>query len=204
MSESLLHRWSKQKAETTEEELPSTEIQDQESETDTDSDTEATASADSEQTEQTEQEEKAPIELPPIESLSEDSDYSLFMSPEVDENLKKLALRKLFKSPFFNVVDGLNDYDDDFTTFELLGDIVTSDMKFHEERKKAEEALKRQQAAESGEVSEPIESEALGSEQTEEEEPSGTNDEVLPSDDDIVAKDVQDPEQESNSDEPVV
>lgn len=184
--------------------MPSTEIQDQEIETDADSDAEATASAEIEQTEQTEQEEKAPVELPPIESLSEDSDYSLFMSPEVDENLRKLALRKLFKSPLFNVVDGLNDYDDDFTTFELLGDIVTSDMKFHEERKKAEEALKRQQADEAGEVSEPIESEALGSERTEEEEPSDTSDEALPpNDDDIVAKDVQEPERESNSDEPV-
>ena len=90
-----------------------------------------------------------------------------------------------------------------FTTFELLGDIVTSDMKFHEERKKAEEALKRQQAAESEEISEPIESETLGSESTEEEEPSVTSDETLPSADDIVAKDIQDPEQESNSDEPV-
>ncbi|MYI88831.1 MAG: DUF3306 domain-containing protein [Gammaproteobacteria bacterium] len=203
MSKSLLHRWSKQKAEVTDEELPSTEIQDQETEIDTASDAEASASAEIEQTEQTEQEEKAPVELPPIESLGEDSDYSLFMSPEVDEKLKKLALRKLFKTPAFNVVDGLNDYDDDFTTFELLGDIVTSDMKFHEERKKAEEALKRQQADESGEVSEPIESEALGSEQTEEEEPTGTNDETLPSDEDLVAKDVQDPEQDSNSDDPV-
>ncbi len=203
MSKSLLHRWSKQKAEVTDEELPSTEIQDQETEIDTASDAEASASAEIEQTEQTEQEEKAPVELPPIESLGEDSDYSLFMSPEVDEKLKKLALRKLFKTPAFNVVDGLNDYDDDFTTFELLGDIVTSDMKFHEERKKAEEALKRQQADESGEVSEPIESEALGSEQTEEEEPTGTNDETLPSDEDLAAKDVQDPEQDSNSDDPV-
>ncbi len=201
MSNSLLHRWSKQKAEGTEKELPSTEIQDQQTETETDSDAEAIASEEIEQTEQTEQEDEAPVELPPIESLSEESDYSLFMSPEVDEKLRKLALRKLFKSPAFNVVDGLNDYDDDFTTFELLGDIVTSDMKFHEERKKAEEALKRQQAAESGEVSETIESD---SERTEEEESSVASDEVLPSDDDIAAKDVQNPEQESNSDEPVV
>ena len=204
MSESLLRRWSKQKIEATEEELPSTEIQEEETETDTDSDAEATAAAEIEQTEQTEEEEKAPVELPPIESLSEESDFSLFMSPEVDEKLRKLALRKLFKSPAFNVVDGLNDYDDDFTTFELLGDIVTSDMKFHEERKKAEEALKKQQAAESEEVSEPAESETLGSDRTEEEETSGSGDETLPSDDDIVAKDVQQPEQESNSDEPVV
>ena len=114
MSESLLHRWSKQKAEATEEELQSTDVQDQETESETDSDTEATASA---EIEQTDQEEEAPIELPPIESLSEDSDYSPFMSPEVDEKLKKLALRKLFKSPVFNVVDGLNDYDDDFHHF---------------------------------------------------------------------------------------
>ncbi len=203
MSDSLLRRWSKQKAEATEGELQSTEIQDQETETDTDSDAEATASAEIEQTEQTDEEEKAPVELPPIESLNDDSDYSLFMSPEVDENLKKLALRKLFKAPFFNVVDGLNDYDDDFTTFEMLGDIVTSDMKFHEERKKAEEALRRQQAAESEEVSEPIESESLGSEGAEEEEPSVASDEVLPSDDDIVVKEVQDLDQDPNSDKSV-
>jgi hypothetical protein len=33
-------------------------------------------------------------------------------------------LRKLFLSPSINILDGLNDYDENYTTFELLGDII--------------------------------------------------------------------------------
>ncbi len=155
MSDSLLHRWSKQKAETrTEEDLPPAEPEAEVPEL-AESETEAAAEA--------EQETEEPIELPSIESLDEESDYSLFMSPEVDEGLRKLALRKLFKSPFFNVVDGLNDYDDDFTTFEALGDIVTSDMRFHERRKKAEEELKQQQIDEAEDMPTEAEAETLAS-----------------------------------------
>ncbi len=51
---------------------------------------------------------------PPLESLDEESDYSLFLAPEVEESLRRLALRKLFHSALFNVRDGLDDYDDDF------------------------------------------------------------------------------------------
>ena len=68
-------------------------------------------------------------DMPPLESLGEDDDYSGFMSTGVSEELRNLALRKLFRSAKFNVVDGLNDYDDDFTNFEPLGDIITSDMR---------------------------------------------------------------------------
>lgn len=83
-------------------------------------------------------------DMPPLESLHEDSDYSGFMSPKVSDGLRRLALRKLFHSSSFNVLDGLNDYDEDFTSFAKLGDIVTCDMKFQaeqEEIKKAREAL---------------------------------------------------------------
>lgn len=83
-------------------------------------------------------------DMPPLESLHEDSDYSGFMSPKVSDGLRRLALRKLFHSSSFNVLDGLNDYDEDFTSFAKLGDIVTCDMKFQaeqEELKKAREAL---------------------------------------------------------------
>ena len=83
-------------------------------------------------------------DMPPLESLTEDSDYSGFMSPGVSEELRQLALRKLFRSAAFNVVDGLDDYDEDFTTFEKLGDIVTADMRFQmeqEARRKMEEML---------------------------------------------------------------
>lgn len=47
----------------------------------------------------------------------------------VDAETKKAALRKLFHKPEFNVRDGLNEYDDDFTQFASLGNIVTHEMK---------------------------------------------------------------------------
>ena len=68
-------------------------------------------------------------DMPPIESLDGDSDYSPFMSPGVSEQLRTRALRKLFHQPAFNITDGLNDYDEDFTRFAGLGDTVTHEMK---------------------------------------------------------------------------
>jgi len=76
----------------------------------------------------------SPAELPDIDSLTEDSDYSAFMAPGVDGSVRRRALRKLFASPKFNVRDGLDDYSDDFTQWAPLGDIVTADMRHHLER----------------------------------------------------------------------
>lgn len=86
-------------------------------------------------------EEKDPTDedMPPIDSLDENSDYSGFLSPGVSEGLRRRALRKLFMSAVFNVRDGLDDYDEDFTNFEALGDIVTSDMR-HQAEAEAERA----------------------------------------------------------------
>ena len=78
-------------------------------------------------------------DMPPIDSLDENSDYSGFLSPGVSEGLRRRALRKLFMSAVFNVRDGLDDYDEDFTNFEALGDIVTSDMR-HQAEAEAERA----------------------------------------------------------------
>jgi hypothetical protein len=68
-------------------------------------------------------------DMPPIESLDEDSDYSGFMSPNVSDELRNLALRKLFRAGGFNERDGLDDYDDDFTNFEKLGNVITAEMR---------------------------------------------------------------------------
>jgi hypothetical protein len=68
-------------------------------------------------------------DMPALESLTQDSDYSGFLSPKVSEALRKQALRKLFHSKAFNICDGLDDYDGDYTKFEKLGDIITADMK---------------------------------------------------------------------------
>lgn len=70
-----------------------------------------------------------PQEPPPLDTLHADSDYSAFLSPKVSEELQRLALRRLFGSSKFNLRDGLDDYDDDFRTFEPLGDIITNEMR---------------------------------------------------------------------------
>ena len=88
-------------------------------------------------------------DMPPLGSLDENSDYSGFLSPGVSEALRRRALRKLFSSAAFNIPDGLDDYDDDFTSFAALGDIVTSDMKHQAEMeaKRAEQAQARSEPA---------------------------------------------------------
>lgn len=85
-------------------------------------------------------------DMPPIESLGEDSDYSIFMSSGVSDKLRNLALRKMFHVAGFNIRDGLDEYDEDYTNFEPLGDIVTSDMKhqlemLEKKKREAAEAL---------------------------------------------------------------
>ncbi len=85
-------------------------------------------------------------DMPDIESLDEDSDFSGFMSSGVSDELRNLALRKLFKAPVFNIRDGLDEYDEDYTYFEKLGDIVTCDMKHQIEMK--EQKLREAQEAE--------------------------------------------------------
>ena len=55
-------------------------------------------------------------QLPDIESLDEQSDFTVFLKEGVPEELRKRALRKLWRlNPVFANLDGLNDYDEDFT-----------------------------------------------------------------------------------------
>jgi hypothetical protein len=78
-------------------------------------------------------------ELPPLESLDEDSDYSAFLGDGVPADVKQKALHKLFHSPKFNIRDGLDDYDWDFTNPEPLGDIITAEMRYRDEDEEREE-----------------------------------------------------------------
>ncbi|MDX1375977.1 MAG: DUF3306 domain-containing protein [Burkholderiales bacterium] len=68
--------------------------------------------------------EAPPPELPPIDSLTPESDFSVFMHRQVDEKLRRAALKKLFSDPAFNVVDGLDDYAEDYTQLESLAEGV--------------------------------------------------------------------------------
>lgn len=78
-------------------------------------------------------------DLPPIESLDENSDYSLFFAPRVSSELRRLALRKLFHAPTFQARCPLNEYSEDYNCFTPLGDTVTYDMRGMLER--AQDAL---------------------------------------------------------------
>src|SRR5436190_2825376 len=53
--------------------------------------------------------------LPPVDSLTFESDFTAFMKPDVDESLKRMALKKLLHDPRFNVMDGLDTYIDDYS-----------------------------------------------------------------------------------------
>jgi hypothetical protein len=56
-----------------------------------------------------------PAELPPLDGLSFESDFRVFMHAKVDEGIRRAALKKLFSDPRFNVMDGLDVYIDDYT-----------------------------------------------------------------------------------------
>ena len=98
-------------------------------------------------------------DMPPVESLTADSDISAFFSSGVSAALRRTALRHVFHQPKFNIRDGLNDYDGDYTVFEPLGDTITSDMKWHTARKEKlrqeeearEQALAQEEALEAEE-----------------------------------------------------
>ena len=99
------------------------------------------------------------VDMPPIESLDAGSDMSGFFSRGVSATLRRAALRHVFALPMYNVRDGLNDYDGDYTVFEPLGNTITSDMKFHTarlERKRLEEGRLEQErlASEQGRLEE--------------------------------------------------
>ena len=68
--------------------------------------------------------------LPKIEELTAESDFTGFLQNGVPEELQRLALRKLWKSnPVFANLDGLNDYDEDFSIITPLAEGVAEELK---------------------------------------------------------------------------
>ncbi len=111
-------------------------------------------------------------DMPAVETLTSESDISMFFNRGVSKAARNAAFKYLFQLPKYNIRDGLNDYDEDYTYFEPLGDTVTCDMKFHQERKEreareAEEALLAEQE-EAARAEEEAKSEGLEDETTEE------------------------------------
>jgi Protein of unknown function (DUF3306) len=55
-----------------------------------------------------------PPTLEDVARLGHDADFSRFVTPGVDETVKRAAMKKLFADPRFNVMDGLDTYIDDY------------------------------------------------------------------------------------------
>jgi hypothetical protein len=56
-----------------------------------------------------------PPTLAEVATLTRESDFSRFVAPGVDGEVKNAALKKLFADPHFNVMDGLDTYIDDYS-----------------------------------------------------------------------------------------
>ncbi|HUF20848.1 MAG TPA: DUF3306 domain-containing protein [Burkholderiales bacterium] len=65
------------------------------------------------------QEEEAPP-LPSLDELTPESDFSAFMHPKVDPDLRQAALKKLFSSARYQAMDGLDVYIGDYSTPDPL------------------------------------------------------------------------------------
>ena len=91
--------------------------------------------------------EPADAELPHPDTLDRDSDFSVYLTKRVSSAFRRAAMRRLFSSPEFNVRDGLDDYDEDYTQFQSLGNTVTAHMRHHAERLRQRDEEKAEQAA---------------------------------------------------------
>ncbi len=115
--EEFLKRWSRQKLTKTHEAEPGGGIEDLE--------IEQAALPEVSNDETASDAEQQPSDLPSIDSLDADSDYTPFLGEDVPEDLAREALRKLWRSdPVFANLDGLNDYDGDYSKLGIAETVV--------------------------------------------------------------------------------
>ena len=105
------------------------------------------------------QEKKAeapPPALPPVDKLTPESDFAPFMHPKVGDALRRVALKKLFGDPHFNVPDPYEAYSGDWTGGDPISEELLKTLNqartvlFREEeeqKKKREEEEAAQQVA---------------------------------------------------------
>lgn len=59
--------------------------------------------------------EAPPAPLPPVETLTHESDFTAYLKPGVDPDVRRKAMHLLLRDPRFNVMDGLDIYTGDFS-----------------------------------------------------------------------------------------
>ena len=76
--------------------------------------------------------------LAPLESLADDADFSAYVRLEVEESLRRRALKRIFSDPCLNVMDGLDVYVGDYSIAdpipaEMLAQMNSARLLFSEE-----------------------------------------------------------------------
>ncbi|MDT8449405.1 MAG: DUF3306 domain-containing protein [Wenzhouxiangellaceae bacterium] len=67
-------------------------------------------------------------DMPPLESIDEGGGVSDFFSPRVSRQLRRAALRRLFRQGSLKVVDDLDDYAEDYARYSNAEGLVTTFM----------------------------------------------------------------------------
>jgi hypothetical protein len=60
--------------------------------------------------------------LPAVEQLTPESDFTGFMHPKVEDALRRVALKKLFSDPHFNLPDPFEPFSGDWTGGEAISE----------------------------------------------------------------------------------
>ncbi len=142
MTESRLQRWSRIKNETRKEAdlAPATPVEPELSPEEQELSVNEALS---------EQEVLAKYDLPDPDAIELGTDITGFMRKEIPEFLRRRALRALWRSnPVLAVLDGLNDYDDDYTDAAHVGSVVKTIYKvgqgFLDRTEKSDEQVEQQ------------------------------------------------------------
>ena len=96
-----------------------------------------------------------PVALPPVESLTPESDFSVFMGPGIQPELRQAALKKLFADPHFNLMDRLDIYIDDYTKPDPISREVIEQLAQFRSLEGVERDAPQPAASEQGQVAEP-------------------------------------------------
>ena len=97
-------------------------------------------------------EEKPPAPLPPVDKLTPESDFTGFMHPKVEDGLRRVALKKLFNDPHFNIPDPFEPYSGDWNlsepiSNELLATLNQAKQHLFSDKKEEENAPQKQEVA---------------------------------------------------------
>ncbi len=106
-------------------------------------------------------------DLPSEEQNTEKPSIANLLVSEASESVKKAALRKLFLSEEFNVRDGLDDYDDDYSNLKSLSEGVADTLRDWIKDKTEEDQVQEQQNVKAED--EPVSKSLTDSEQVDEE-----------------------------------